>query len=90
MDRPWFDEQSGRVLLDDYVVTRESYRQITADQEITEAEVSAQVQKVTGLLKQLEGLLPPEVKQVATEALGELAVLHVLRAQQQVPGGSVK
>jgi hypothetical protein len=87
MDQPWFDEQSGRVLLDDYVVTRESYRRIMADQEITEAEVREQVQKVTGLLQQLEGLLAPEVKQVATDALCELAVLHVLRTQQQAPGG---
>ena len=85
MDLPWFDEKSDTVLLDDYVVTRESYRRITADQEITAAEVSAQVQKVIGLLKQLEGLLAPDVKKVATDALCELAVLHVLRAQQQAP-----
>ena len=87
MDLPWFEEQSDTVLLDEYVVTRESYRRITADQEITEAEVRAQVQKVIGLLKQLESLLTPEVKQVATEALCELAVLHVLRTQQQARDG---
>ena len=85
MDLQWFDEKSGTVLLDDYVVTRESYRRITADHEITEAELSEQVQKVTGLLKQLEGLLAPEVKKVATEALCELAVLHVLRTHRQAP-----
>jgi hypothetical protein len=85
MDLPWFDEQSGTVLLDDYVVTRESYRRITADQEITEAEVSEQVRKVTGLLKQLEGMLTADVKKVATDALCELAVLHVLRTQRQAP-----
>jgi hypothetical protein len=85
VDLPWFDAQSGTVLLDEYVVTRESYRRITADQEITEAEVREQVQKVTALLKQLEGLLAPEAKKVATEALCELAVLHVLRTHQQAP-----
>ena len=89
MDLPWFDEQSGTVLLDDYVVTRESYMRVMADQEITEAEVREQVQKVTGLLKQLESLLAPEAKQVATEALCELAVLHVLRMQQQAPAAGV-
>ncbi|HUS17785.1 MAG TPA: hypothetical protein VM536_22545 [Chloroflexia bacterium] len=83
MDLPWFDEQIGTVLLDEYVVTRESYRRITADQEVTEAEVREQVQKVVALLKQLEGLLPPDAKKVATDALCELAVLHVLRTQQE-------
>jgi hypothetical protein len=85
MDVPWFDEQSGTVLLDEYVVTRESYQRITADQEITEGEVRAQVQRVIELLKQLEGMLASEVKEVATEALCELAVLHVLRTHQQAP-----
>ncbi len=89
MDLPWFDEQSGTVLLDDYVVTRDSYIRITADQEITAAELSAQVQTVTGLFQQLEGMLAPEVKKVATDALCELAVLHVLRTQQQAPATGV-
>src|SRR4051794_29968084 len=90
MDLPWFDEQSDTILLDDYVVTRESYRRITADREITEAEVSEQVQKVTGLFKHLECLLSPEAKQVATAALCELAVLHVLRATAKPPVGEDK
>jgi hypothetical protein len=81
MDRPWFDEQTGTLLLDDYAVEMDSYRRIVEDETITDAELLAQAQRVMSLLQQLEDVLSPEAKALATEALSELAVLSALQAK---------
>jgi hypothetical protein len=79
MDRPWFDEQTGTLLLDDYAVEMDSYRRIAEDESITDAELLDQTQRVISLLQQLEEELSPEAKALATEALSELAVLSALQ-----------
>jgi restriction endonuclease Mrr len=79
MDRPWFDQQSGTLLLDDYAVEMDSYRRIVEDETITDAELLEQTQRVMSLLRQLEEVLSPEAKALATEALSELAVLSALQ-----------
>ena len=82
MDKPWFDPQTGTLLLDEYVAELDSYRRIVEDGTITDAELAEQTQKVTSLLQQLEGSLYQEVKAIATVALGELTVLNALQVKR--------
>ena len=82
MDRPWFDEQTGTLLLDDYAVEMDSYRRIAEDESITDAELLDQTQRVISLLQRLEEELSPEAKALATEALSELAVLSALQVKR--------
>ena len=82
MDRPWFDQESGTLLLDEYIVEMDSYRRIVEDETITDAELVEQTQRVTSLLQRLEETLSPEDKALATEALGELAVLSALQVKR--------
>ena len=82
MDRPWFDPQTGTLVLDEYVVELDSYRRIVEDEAITDAEFVEQTQKVASYLRRLEEALSPEAKAIATEALGELAVLNALQVKR--------
>jgi hypothetical protein len=82
MDRPWFDQETGTLLLDEYVLEQDSYRRIVEDETITDAELVEQTQRVTSLLQRLEETLSPEAKALATEALGELAVLSALQVKR--------
>jgi hypothetical protein len=82
MDKPWFDPQTGTLMLDEYVAELDSYRRIVEDGTITDAELAEQTQRVTSLLQQLEGSLSPEVKAIATVALGELTVLNALQVKR--------
>jgi hypothetical protein len=36
MDRPWFDRETGTLLLDEYVVEMASYRRIVEDEAISD------------------------------------------------------
>ena len=82
IDKPWFDQQTGTLLLDEYVVEMDSYRRIVEDETITDDELVEQTRRVTSLLRQLEETLSPEAKAIATEALGELAVLNALQVRR--------
>jgi flagellin-specific chaperone FliS len=82
MDKPWFDQETGTLLLDEYVLEMDSYRRIVDDETITDDELVEQTQRVTSLLRQLEDTLSPEAKAIATEALGELAVLNALQIKR--------
>jgi len=81
-DKPWFDPQTGTLLLDEYVAELDSYRRIIEDGTTTDDELAEQTQRVTSLLQQLEGSLSPEVKAIATVALGELTVLNALQVKR--------
>ena len=81
-DRPWFDRETGTLMLDEYAVEMDSYRRIVEDETITDAELVEQTQRVVSLLRQLEETLSPEAKAIATEALGELAVLNALQVKR--------
>ena len=81
-DKPWFDPQTGTLMLDEYVAELDSYRRIVEDEAITDDELVEQTQRVTSLLQQLEGTLSPEAKAIATEALGELTVLNALQVKR--------
>ena len=82
IDKPWFDQESGTLLLDEYVLEMDSYRRIVEDETITDDELVEQTQRVASLLRQLEESLSPEAKAIATEALGELAVLNALQVKR--------
>jgi flagellin-specific chaperone FliS len=82
MDRPWFDQETGTLLLDEYVVEMDSYRRIVEDEAITDAELIEQTQRATSLLRRLEEVLSPEAKTIATETLGELTVLNALQVKR--------
>ncbi len=82
MDRPWFDQETGTLLLDEYVLEMDSYRRIVQDEVITDAELVEQTQRVASLLQRLEETLSPEAKSLATEALCELAVLNALQVKR--------
>jgi flagellin-specific chaperone FliS len=82
MHKPWFDQETGTLMLDEYVVEMDSYRRIVEDETITDEELLEQTQRVTSLLQHLEETLSPEAKAIATEALGELAVLNALQVKR--------
>jgi flagellin-specific chaperone FliS len=82
MDRPWFDQETGTLMLDEYILEMDSYRRIVEDETISDDELDEQIQRVTSLLSQLEETLSPEAKAIATEALGELAVLNALQVKR--------
>ena len=81
-EKPWFDQETGTLLLDEYIVEMDSYRRIVEDETITDAELVEQTQRVASLLRRLEEALSPEAKAIATEALGELAVLNALQVKR--------
>ena len=39
MDKPWFDQETGTLMLDEYVVEMDSYRRIVEDETITDDEL---------------------------------------------------
>jgi len=41
-DRPWFDRETGTLLIDEYVVEMDSYRRIVEDETITDTELVEQ------------------------------------------------
>ena len=82
MDRPWFDPESGRLKFDDYLCEMPSFRAAIEDDRVTGDEVVSQARRVEAKMRELEGLLSPEQKAVATDALCELTVLNALAAMQ--------
>jgi hypothetical protein len=79
-DRPWFDQETDVLLIDEYIVEMDSYKRIVEDGKITDAELVEQTLRVVTLLRRLEDALSPEAKALATEAFGEMAVLNALQA----------
>ena len=78
MSRPWFDPETGVLLLDEYVARMPSYRDVIEDATVTDAELAEHADRTVTLLRRLETLLSPEAREVATDALCELAVLYAL------------
>jgi hypothetical protein len=82
MDKPWFDQETGTFMLDEYVLEMDSYRRIVEGEAITDEELLEQTQSVALLLRQLEESLSPGAKAIATQALGELAALNALQVKR--------
>ncbi|MDF2532514.1 MAG: hypothetical protein K0Q65_2095, partial [Clostridia bacterium] len=78
MNKNLFDENSGMLLLDEYICEMPSFRKIMEDSVITSDEVMGQSEKVITLLKRLEGVLQPEGKELLIETLCEIAVLYAI------------
>lgn len=86
MSKPWFDPETGILLFDEYVVEMPSFRKILEDDVITDSELLEQASRVAELFRALEDALPPEAKELATEALCELAVLSAIQHKHLVGG----
>jgi hypothetical protein len=82
MNKPWFDPQTEMLLLDEYVAAMPSYRKIMADAVVTDEELHGHAHRVMELLRQLEAALPAELKELATDALCELAVLYAVQRKR--------
>ena len=39
MDKPWFNQETGTLMLDEYVLEMDSYQRIVEDETITDAEL---------------------------------------------------
>lgn len=76
MEKPWFDPETGVLMLDEYIPTLPSYRKYLADGIVTPAEVAEQAQNLAKSLGKLEQSLSPEQHALATEALCETAFLY--------------
>ncbi|MDX1935028.1 MAG: hypothetical protein SFU56_20710 [Capsulimonadales bacterium] len=81
MEDSWFDSATGLLRFDEIVAQRPTFQKIMADGAVTPQEFRDQADKVHGLMRQLEGMLAPEAKTVATDTLAELAVLLALSAR---------
>jgi hypothetical protein len=80
VDRPWFDQETDVLLIDEYIVEMDSFKRIVQDGKITDTELLEQTLRVVTLLRKLEEALTPEAKALATEVFGEMAVLNALQA----------
>ena len=78
MGRPWFDADTGDLVIDRYVMDTPSYQRVMADEQVTDDELSAQARRVSDQLSTVEKLLPPEARDALTDAMTELAVLNAL------------
>jgi hypothetical protein len=83
MGRSWFDPHSKILKLDEYVLENASFQKIMADTVVTDEEMEEQSQRTLALLQKLETMLSPEIREVATETLSELAVLYALQHHHQ-------
>lgn len=78
MSKNLFDEKTGMLLLDEYIYEMPSFRKIMEDGVISSDEVMAQSKRVISLLKRLESVLQPEVRELLIETLSEIAVLYAV------------
>jgi hypothetical protein len=76
MGKPWFDPETGVLMLDEYITSLPSYEKYVSDGIITPSEVAEQTQNLAQSLKKLEQSLSPEQHALATEALCETAFLY--------------
>ena len=79
MSKPWFDSQTGCLLLDEYAANSPAFRNILADGVVTDSELAEQGRRVVSLLKELETRLPAESRDLATDALIQMAVLYAIQ-----------
>jgi hypothetical protein len=87
MSRPWFDPKTHMLLLDDYVAESPSFKKVLEDGVVTDAELEEHAGRVIALLEELDRRLPEDLKDVAADALCELAVLYALyraRSEQEI------
>ncbi len=76
MGKPWFDAETGVLMLDDYITSLPSYKTYVADGIIIPSEVAAQAQHLAASLKKLEESLSPEQHAQEKKALCETEFLY--------------
>jgi flagellin-specific chaperone FliS len=87
LTKPWFNEENNTLILDEYLLEMDSYKAIIQDSIVTEEELKSQVDKVIGIMKNLESKLDEEQKELTTNLLCELSVLHAISQKHINPKG---
>lgn len=83
MGKPWFDSETGLLLLDEHVADMPSYKKIMADEVVSDDELREHAERTVELMKRLDAALPPDLHDMTTEVLCELAVLYALERKRQ-------
>jgi hypothetical protein len=76
----WFDEETSELYSTQFFQRMESWQRAVADGRIDPQEIQAQGERVTDLMKRIEGSVSDEAHAKLTQAFSELAVLQGMQA----------
>lgn len=82
-----FDAETGYLLLDEVVESKDSFKKIMEDGTITDEEMEDQVNRVIDRLKTMEEILSDNEKTLVLDAISELAVLYEMNARREKQEG---
>ena len=82
-----FDAETGYLLLDEVVESKDSFKKIMEDGNITDEEMEDQVNRVIDRLKTMEEILSDYEKTLVLDAISELAVLYEMNARREKQEG---
>ena len=82
-----FDAETGYLLLDEVVESKDSFKKIMEDGIITDEEMEDQVNRVIDRLKTMEETLSDYEKTLVLDAISELAVLYEMNARRDKQEG---
>ena len=82
-----FDAETGYLLLDEVVESKDSFKKIMEDGIITDEEMEDQVSRVIDRLKTMEEILSDYEKTLVLDAISELAVLYEMNARREKQEG---
>ena len=82
-----FDAETGYLLLDEAVESKDSFKKIMEDGIITDEEMEDQVNRVIYRLKTMEEILSDYEKTLVLDAISELAVLYEMNARREKQEG---
>ena len=81
------DAETGYLLLDEVVESKDSFKKIMEDGIITDEEMEDQVNRVIDRLKTMEEILSDNEKTLVLDAISELAVLYEMNARREKQEG---
>lgn len=82
-----FDAETGYLLLDEVVESKDSFKKIMEDGIITDEEMEDHVNRVIDRLKTMEEILSDNEKTLVLDAISELAVLYEMNARREKQEG---
>ena len=82
-----FDAETGYLLLDEVVESKDSFKKIMEDGIITDEEMEDQVNRVIDRLKTMEEILSDYEKTLVLDAISELEVLYEMNARREKQEG---
>ena len=82
-----FDAETGYLLLDEVVESKDSFKKIMEDGIITDEEMEDQGNRVIDRLKTMEEILSDNEKTLVLDAISELAVLYEMNARREKQEG---